>query len=55
MKTLKTCCDCVHFRMFKPKKMYCTIKKGCVNPLQELMDCYEGRENKERKGVYDGR
>lgn len=26
------CCMCKHFRMWKPQKMYCTVKKEVVDP-----------------------
>ena len=29
----KMCCDCKHFRMWKPQESYCTEKKTVVNPL----------------------
>jgi hypothetical protein len=29
------CCECKHFRMFKPIESYCTIKKQQVSPIGE--------------------
>ena len=34
------CCDCKHFRMWKPKESYCTVKKEVVDPLAENEPCY---------------
>lgn len=36
----KTCCDCRHFRMWKPVKEYCTKKKAVVEPLKENEPCW---------------
>jgi hypothetical protein len=33
MELMKTCCDCSHFRMWKPIKQFCTIKKVEVEPF----------------------
>ena len=41
---IKTCCDCKHFRMFKPKLEYCTILKIHVDPLVNDKKCYELRK-----------
>ena len=30
---IEDCCNCKHFRMFKPMSEYCTIKKARVEPL----------------------
>ena len=32
---IEDCCNCKHFRMFKPMSEYCTIKKARVEPLLE--------------------
>jgi len=41
-----TCCNCRHFRMWKPEREYCTVKKTQVNPLKKGCSDY-----KERKGL----
>lgn len=45
---MQSCCDCRHFRMWMPQKMYCTFMKTTVNPLKQDEPCFTGR-----KGVRD--
>jgi len=40
MNILKQCCICKHFRMWKPKECYCTLKKQIVDPLGKDKDCF---------------
>ena len=44
VKKMKCCCDCKHFRMWKPQPEYCTVLKGKVDPLQQNKDCYKLRK-----------
>jgi len=41
----ETCCDCKHFRMWKPAAKYCTVTKTVVNPLAKGCQEYERRKN----------
>lgn len=45
LKIMATCCECKHFRMWKPKKCWCTIKKVQVKPLDDTQPCFELRKN----------
>ncbi len=40
----KCCCDCKHFRMWKPEPEYCTVKKSRVDPLKTCEACWVGRK-----------
>lgn len=39
-KEVRECCICKHFRMWKPEKCYCTVKKAVVDPLKQNEPCY---------------
>ena len=41
---LRHCCICSHFRMWKPQKMYCTVKQEVVDPLKENEPCWKLRK-----------
>lgn len=32
---IQSCCECRHFRMWKPEPEFCTMKKVRVDPLAE--------------------
>jgi len=34
------CCDCGHFRMWKPEPEFCTVKKARVDPLKKRENCF---------------
>jgi hypothetical protein len=40
----KLCCECRHFRMWKPQEMYCTVKKNVVDPLKRNEPCHIKRK-----------
>ena len=40
---INDCCSCMHFRMWKPKPEYCTVKKTCVDPLKRDEPCFRLR------------
>ena len=41
---IRCCCDCRHFRMWKPEPEYCTKKKTRVDPLKESEPCFKLRK-----------
>lgn len=44
VKISRVCCDCRHFRMWKPKERYCTVKRDIVSPLTAGCDKFKRRK-----------
>ena len=44
VKVSRLCCDCSHFRMWKPEERYCTVEKDVVNPLAAGCDKFKRRK-----------
>ena len=45
------CCDCSHFRMWKPQPEWCTEKKERVNPLNCNCPMFTRRKNLKYFGI----